>query len=344
VTYSLPSIAAPLKPLLMQELKRLFDYRHKVLAYDLACHAKWADQPRYSILISGSSGLIGTALTSFLTTAGHTVTRLVRRAPLASDERGWNPKRGELDPEVFDGIDVVIHLGGEGIASGRWSEAKKTRIRDSRVLSTRLLCNTIASLANPPQVAIMASAIGYYGDTGSTEVDESSSIGSGFFAETCKAWEETSYVLHSGATRLVTMRIGTVLSSRGGALQKMLPAFLAGVGGPLGSGSQFMTWISLQDIVGAFEHAIHSRTLQGPVNVVSPSPVTNADFTAILGRIIKRPTLMRLPATLLRILFGELADAALLASTRVLPKALQRDGYSFCHSTLEACLQFECGR
>lgn len=344
VTYTLPRVAAPLRPLLTRELERLFRYRHAVLAQDLACHARWFDQPRYSILISGSSGLIGTALTSFLTTAGHTVTRLVRRTPAASDERGWDPLRGELNPHVFDGIDVVIHLGGEDISAGRWTEAKKDRIRDSRVTSTQLVCNTIANLSNPPKVAIMASAIGYYGDTSTTEVDESSPAGSGFLADTCRAWEEASCVLHSTATRLVTMRIGTVISARGGALSKMLPAFLAGVGGPLGTGSQFMSWVSLQDILGIFEHAIHSQSLRGVVNAVSPHPLTNIDFTKTLGRNIKRPTFIPMPASLLRVLFGELADAALLASTRVLPNALVRDGYHFCHPSLDQCLQFEMGK
>lgn len=344
VHYSLPGIAAPFKTLFMRELERLFSYRHAVLSQDLACHSRWFDQPRLSILISGSSGLVGNALASFLTTAGHSVIRLVRRTPTALDQRAWDPERGELSASVFNGIDAVIHVGGENISSGRWNEAKKKRIRDSRVASTQLLCDTIAKLPNPPKVAIMASAIGYYGDTGTVEVDESSPAGSGFFADTCRAWEAASRVLHSSGTRLVTLRIGTVLSTRGGALKKMLPAFLAGVGGPLGTGSQFMTWISLQDTLGIFEHALHSQTLRGAVNVVSPHPVANREFTTMLGRVIKRPTGLPMSAGMLRILFGELADAALLASTRVLPTALQRDGYAFCYPSLEQCLRFECGK
>jgi uncharacterized protein (TIGR01777 family) len=251
---------------------------------------------------------------------------------------------GELDPSVFEGIDVVIHLGGEEIASGRWSASKKARIKESRVASTGLLCSTLAKLPRPPRVAIMASAIGYYGDTGATEVDESGPRGDGFLSETGWEWEAASLPLRDSATRLVTMRIGTVLTARGGALKKMLPAFLAGVGGPLGRGSQFMSWISLQDLLGAFEHAIHSESLAGIVNAVSPNPVTNYEFVKSLGNALRRPTVLPLPGFVLRTLFGELADAVLLASTRVAPNALRKDGYTFLHSNLKEALQFECGR
>jgi uncharacterized protein (TIGR01777 family) len=344
ITYELPTVATPLGFLFVRELRRLFQYRHSVLAHDLALHARWASRPRASILVSGSSGLVGSALTSFLTTAGHSVIRLVRRQPTSPLERAWNPLGGELDPSVFEGIDVVIHLGGDDIASGRWTAAKKARIRDSRVASTSLLCSTIAKLPRPPRVTIMASAIGYYGDTGATEVDENGPLGHGFLPDTCREWEAASSPLRESDTRLVTMRIGTVLTSRGGALKKMLPAFLAGVGGPLGQGSQFMSWISLQDLLGIFEHAIHSDTLDGTVNAVSPNPTTNYDFVKALSSVLRRPTVLPLPGFALRILFGELADAALLASTRVVPTALRNDGYSFLQSDLKEVLRFECGR
>ncbi len=343
IAYELPTFAALFEPFLVRELGRLFRYRHTVLAHDLALHSRWSDQPRKSILISGSSGLVGSALASFLTTAGHSVTRLVRRASTSALERTWNPARGELDPCVFDGIDVVIHLGGEDISAGRWNAAKKERIRESRVSSTQLLCATLAKLPAQPQVAIIASAIGYYGDTGTTEVDESAPPGRGFLADTCREWEAAAETLRDSSIRLVNMRIGTVLTARGGALRKMLPAFLAGLGGPLADGSQFMSWVSLQDLVGIFEHAIHSQGLHGPVNAVAPAPITNFDFVKTLGKAIRRPTVFPVPAFVLRTLFGELADAALLASTRVVPSALQRDGYTFVHSDLEAALRFECG-
>ena len=344
IAYELPTLANPLESLFVRELERLFQYRHSVLAHDLALHALWADHPRLSILISGSSGLVGSALTSFLTTAGHSVTRLVRRTPTSPLERAWNPMLGELDPSVFEGIDVVIHLGGDDISSGRWNAAKKASIKESRVVSTALLCSTIAKLPRPPRVAIMASAVGYYGDTGATEVDEKSPRGHGFLADTGWEWEAASSPLREGPTRLVTVRIGTVLTARGGALKKMLPAFLAGVGGPLGRGSQFMSWISLQDLLGVFEHAIHSESLIGAANAVSPIPVTNYDFTKSLGSVLMRPTVLPIPSFVLRLLFGELADALLLASTRVVPSALRNDGYTFLHSDLKEALRFECGR
>ncbi len=344
ISYELPALASPLKALFVKELTRLFQYRHTVLANDLALHARWTDRPRLSVLISGSSGLVGSALTSFLTTAGHSVTRLVRRQPTSPLERAWNPMSGELDPSVFRGIDVVIHLGGEDISSGRWNTAKKARIRASRVASTALLCSTIARLSEPPRVAIMASAIGYYGDTGATEVDESGPRGRGFLPDTCSEWEAASAPLRESATRLVTMRIGTVVAARGGALRKMLPAFLLGVGGPLGKGSQFMSWISLQDLLGIFEHAIHSETMAGVVNAVSPNPITNYDFVKSLGAVLRKPAVLPVPAGALRMIFGELADAVLLSSARVVPTALHHDGYTFLHSDLKNALQFECGR
>ncbi len=344
ITYELPAFATPLSALFTRELERLFRYRHDVLAYDLALHARWSDKPRKSVLISGSSGLVGSALSSFLTTAGHSVTKLVRRTPTSPFERMWNPAQRTLDPSIFDGIDVVIHLGGEDISAGRWSAAKKARIKESRVTSTQLLCATLAQLSKPPPVAIMASAIGYYGDSGTAEVDESSPPGRGFLADTSREWEAASNALRESGTRLVTMRIGTVITARGGALKKMLPAFLAGVGGTLGHGSQFMSWISLQDLLGAFEHALYSERLHGVVNAVSPTPISNYDFVKTLGKVLRRPTVLPLPAFVLRTLFGELADAVLLASTRVVPTSLQTNGYTFLLSDLEAALRFECGR
>jgi len=343
ITFELPPLFSLGKGFLLRDLDRLFRYRHNVLGADLALHSRWAEQPRKSILVSGSSGFVGSALTTFLTTAGDTVIRLVRRAPKSPQERYWDPQQRLLDPSVFDGIDVVIHLGGEDISRGRWTAEKKSRIRESRVLSTTLLSQTIAKLTKPPGVVIMASAVGYYGDTGNKVVDESSTRGKGFLSDTSEAWEGASQVLLDAPLRLVNLRIGTVLSPRGGALKKMIPPFLAFVGGPLGSGAQYMSWIALQDLLGIFEHAIYSSTLRGPVNAVSPRAVTNSEFTKALARALHRPALLRAPAAALRAILGEMADALLLASSRVMPLQLIKDGYQFLYPELDAALRGELG-
>jgi uncharacterized protein (TIGR01777 family) len=332
-----------LTPLIKKELARLFHYRHTVLKEDLALHARWKNQPRKNILISGSSGFIGSALVAFLSTAGHTVLRLVRHEPRNEHERSWDPSGGVLAPAVFDGIDVVIHLGGESIVGQRWTPEYKKRIVESRVQSSQLLCSTIALLPRKPEVVIMASAVGFYGDTKDILMDEISPAGTGFLAETGVAWENSARGSLNGATRLVHLRIGTVLNPAGGALKKMLPAFKLGVGGVLGKGSQYMSWIALQDLLGIFEHAIYTTSLQGPVNAVSPHPVTNREFTKTLGNILHRPTLMATPASVLRVIFGEVADEALLASSRIAPRALMESGYSYVLPKLREALRFECG-
>lgn len=332
-----------LKPLVNRELKRLFHLRHMVLATDLTLHARWKEQPRKRILISGASGFIGSALTAFLATGGHSVTRLVRRPAAHTEERFWNPSSNELDPEVFRDIDVVIHLGGENLLGKRWSKEFRKKIVESRVTSSRLLCSTIANLPKKPEVVIIASGAGFYGDTGSTVVDESAPLGSGFLAETCKAWEDSARSFLNDTTRLVHLRIGTVLNAKGGALQKMLPAFSMGVAGILGSGTQFMSWVALQDVLGIIEHVMYTPTLSGPVNATSPHPVTNKEFTKTLGAVLHRPTLIPTPASLLRLLFGEVADEALLASNRVEPKVLLASGYQFVLPQLEEALRYECG-
>ncbi len=332
-----------LRPLVNRELKRLFHFRHMALATDLTLHARWSNQPRKRILISGASGFIGSALSAFLSTAGHSVIKLVRRPPAHPDERFWNPETQELSPEVFKDIDVVIHLGGENLLAKRWDAAFKKKIIESRVTSSRLLCSTIANLSKRPEAVIMASAVGFYGDTGSMSVDESAPSGSGFLAETCKAWEQSAHEALNNSTRLVHLRIGTVLNARGGALQKMLPAFLMGVAGVLGSGKHFMSWIALQDLLGIIEHTIYTPSLIGPVNATSPYPVTNRDFTKTLGAILHRPTIIPTPATLVRMIFGEVADEALLASSRVIPSALLASGYQFVFPQLQDALRFECG-
>lgn len=331
-------------PFIKRALSRLFRYRHIVLANDLALHARWKNAPRKTILISGSSGFIGSALVAFLSTAGHTVVKLVRHTPRDQTERSWDPRRGLLDSSVFDGVDVVIHLGGASIVGKRWSAEYKREIVESRTKSCALLCGAIAQLSRKPEAVIVASATGFYGDTGDHTVDESSPAGVGFLAETCAAWESSAREALKNSTRLVHMRIGTVLNAAGGALKKMLPVFKLGLGGTLGSGAQYMSWIALQDLLGIFEHAIHTSSMSGAFNAVAPESVTNHGFTKTLGKVVRRPTVLPVPAAILRGLVGEVADAALLSSSRVAPTRLVASGYHFIHPRLTSALEDEGAR
>lgn len=342
ISYSLPVYARPLAPLFTRELRRLFHFRHSRLAADLALQSRWAGHPRKRILIAGASGFIGSAIAAYLSTAGHTVYSLVRRPPRAPNERSWDPERGVLASSTFDDIDVVIHLGGESLL-GRWSAEKKRRIVESRAVSTELLARAIATLERPPAVAIIASAIGAYGDTSDQVVDESAPYGSGFLAHVCREWERASSALDSTPCRRVTLRIGTVLNAAGGALRQMLPAFSLGLGGRLGSGAQYVSWIALEDLCGIIEHAIYTESLSGPVNAVSPTPCTNHAFTKTLGQALRRPTLCHLSAPVLRAIFGELADNLLLGSSRVHPTRLVASGYRFLLNELSEAIQFESG-
>ena len=250
-----------------------------------------------NVLVSGSSGLVGSALVAALNADGHRVKRLVRAAVRdAEDEVGWDPAGGVLDPAGLEGLDAVVHLAGENIASGRWTTAKKARIRDSRVKGTELLCQTLARLDRPPKTLVSTSAVGYYGDRGDEVLTEDSPPGHGFLAEVCEAWEAATEPAAAKGIRVVRLRIGVVLSPRGGALAKMLPAFKMGLGGRIGNGRQYMSWITLDDLVGVIRFALTNNELSGPVNAVSPNPVTNLEFTKTLGRVLHRPTVLPLPA------------------------------------------------
>jgi hypothetical protein len=295
------------------------------------------------VLIAGGSGFIGTALRAFLTTAGHQVISLVRRPARNTSERSWYPDREELSPSVFDGIDVVINLGGENIAAKRWSASRKARLWKSRTQGTALLAQTIASLERKPELAIMGSAIGFYGNRGSTFIDEQVEVGSGFLAELAQAWEGSALPIANSGCRLATIRIGTVLNIAGGALHKMVPAFLAGVGGPLGSGQQYMSWIALQDLLGAIEHIIYTPSIAGPINLVAPESCANSDFSKSLGSVLRRPSWLPMPEVALRTIFGEMAEAILLASCRVIPSRLVSSDYQFVTPNLREALLFECG-
>lgn len=343
ITYELPVYARPFSALFERELSRLFAFRHARLAADLSLHKRWADKPRKRILLAGASGFIGTALSSFLSTGGHSVFKLVRRKPTNQRERFWDPHKGILDPAVFADIDAVINLAGEPLL-GRWTTEKKREIKESRVKSCELLSRAIAQLPTPPAVAIMASAVGIYGDTKDHLVNESTHAGHDFLAEVCNAWETAAHPIAESSCRLVHLRIGTVLNAAGGALQKMLPAFSLGLGGYLGSGNQYISWIALEDLLGVIQHCIYSTTVSGAVNAVTPTPCTNREFTNTFGRVLRRPTLIPMPKIVLQGALGEVAEALLLSSTRVEPRALLHDGYSFLFPNLEAALRFECGK
>ena len=292
-----------------------------------------------TVLVTGSYGLVGSALIPNLEAGGHRVLRLVRRGPQGDVERRWDPETGELDAASLDGVQAVVHLAGENIASGRWNDAKKDRIRSSRVDGTRLLAQGLAELQTPPGVLICASAVGYYGNRGEEILNEESAPGADFLAETCLAWEHAARPALDAGVRTVVLRIGIVLSADGGALAKMLFPFKMGAGGVIGSGNQYMSWVTLSDLVGIVDHALNTKTLQGPVNAVSPAPVTNREFTRALGGVLSRPTLFPMPAFAARLAFGEMADALLLSSTRVLPARLQESGYDFQHPQLDDALR-----
>ncbi|MBP90825.1 MAG: TIGR01777 family protein [Planctomycetaceae bacterium] len=289
------------------------------------------------IAVSGSRGLVGSALLPLLERASHEVHRLVRGIP-AGDDIGWDLKTGEIEHEKLAGLDAVVHLAGEGIAEGRWTAAKKARIRDSRVNGTRLVCEGLAKLERKPSVLVCASAIGYYGDRGDEKCDESAPPGVGFLPDVCTAWEDATLPAVHAGIRVVNLRIGVVLSTRGGALSKMLLHFKLGLGGIVGDGKQYWSWISLDDVVQATVHCIDADGIRGPVNGVAPNAVTNREFTKTLGRVLRRPTLFPMPAFAARLALGETADALLLCSAHVVPHVLQESGFQFQHEDLESAL------
>jgi len=288
------------------------------------------------ILVSGSSGLIGAALVPALQSNGYEVVRLVRGAS-ASGRVGWDPAR-PLAPESVSGFEVIIHLAGESIV-GRWTEAKKRRIRESRVQGTRALAAALAKAPQPPRLLISASAIGYYGNRGEETLREDSSSGDGFLPEVCREWEAAAEPASKAGIRAVQMRFGAVLSAVGGALQKMLLPFRMGVGGKVGNGRQWMSWIAIDDLVGAIQHVIKTDTLQGPVNGVGPGPVRNAEFTKTLASVLSRPAIFPMPGFAARLAFGQMADELLLASQRVEPAKLMASGYVFQKPDLSTALE-----
>jgi uncharacterized protein len=291
------------------------------------------------ILIGGSHGLVGTALIKSLEAEGHEIFRLVRHYPDSSSEIEWSPDRYSIALARLEGFDAVVNLAGESIAEGRWTEDKKRRIRESRIKGTKLLGDALANLTNRPKTFICASAVGYYGDRGDELLTETSTPGKDFLADLCVEWEKATALATEKGIRVVNTRFGLILDPNGGALAKMLPPFRMGLGGSIGSGKQWMSWIALDDVVGALKFALANEELNGPVNFVAPNPVTNAEFTKRLGEALSRPTLFPIPAFGVRLAFGEMADALLLSSQRVEPQRLKATGYQFQYSQLEGALR-----
>lgn len=291
------------------------------------------------VAITGATGFLGSSLSRHLRGAGHTVIAITRSPEKVGQTAIlWDPARGELDPAALEGIDAVIHLAGENIAQ-RWTDSTRREIRDSRVKSTKLIARAIAAMERPPHVWLSGSAVGVYGNRGDELLDESSSPGSGFLADVVQAWEGATEAVHRGDVRVVHLRTGMVLDSDGGALPKMLTPFRLGLGGRIGSGEQMMSWIERGDWTRSVEKLLHASLVKGPVNLVAPTPVSNADFTSTLGRVLGRPAAMAVPEFAIKLALGEMGEEVLLSGQRVVPTRLLGAGYTFTYETLEPALR-----
>ena len=327
-----------------RELDRLFAFRHRRLQTDLDRHAAYAAEPRLTVAITGASGLVGTSLTHFLTTGGHRVLRVVRRrSETGPDAIYWSPASGEIDREGLARADAVVHLAGEPVAPGRWTEDRKRAILESRVKGTELLARALAELRDGPRTLVSSSAVGFYGNAGSTRLEEGAESGKGFLAEVCRAWELATRPAEKAGVRVVRLRTGPILSPAGGALAELLTPFKMGAGGRLGSGEQYMSWIDLDDAVGLIGQILYDERARGPINATAPHPVTNATFTSTLGRVLGRPTLIPVPAFAVKAAFGQMGEETLLWGQRVLPAKARELGYEFAYEGLEDSLRFQLG-
>ena len=294
------------------------------------------------IAISGASGLVGSALNARLSLRGTRVLNVSRNlSGKPTDHVIWSPGGGIIEPARLEGVDAFVHLAGENIATGRWTGTKRARIRNSRVEGTRVIASTLAKLERKPSVLVCASAIGYYGNRGDQVLDESSAPVTGFLAEVCRDWEEATRSAEDAGIRVVHLRIGVIISRGGGALPQMLTPFKLGVGGRIGNGRQFWSWVALEDVVGSIQHVIDHQNICGPVNSVSPQPMTNNDFTKTLGAVVGRPTVFPMPAFAARLVLGQMANDLLLSSARVVPRQLEASGYRFRQPDLAHTLEAE---
>lgn len=329
---------------LRRRLDRAFRYRHRVLSGDLRAHLRAGSKRRLHVAVTGSTGMIGEQLVAFLRSGGHRVTRIVRRkARPGRSEAEWDPATGYVDAGALDGIDGVVHLAGEPV-EGLWTARKKTAIRESRVRGTRALAEALASLDDPPRVLVTTSGVNYYGDRGEERLTEESEPGEGFLSDVCRGWEGATRPAADSGIRVVRLRLGMVLSPAGGALGRMLPVYLLGLGGPLGAGRQWMSWIALDDALDVVHRALFDSALEGPVNAVAPGVVRNADFARVLARVVSRRAPFRVPATLLEWVGGQMAEEMLLASIRVEPRRLEDGGHAFRYPDLESALRHVLGR
>ncbi|PTY06904.1 TIGR01777 family protein [Opitutaceae bacterium EW11] len=326
-----------------RKLERLFEFRHERTLQDLKATARYGAVRPMRFLISGASGLVGRALVPFLRSQGHEVVCLVRRPSGGEHEVAWDPSTGELDYHQLKGIDAVIHLAGAPIAERRWSKAVRDEIWNSRIQGARTLIAALDKMRHRPFVFVSASGTGIYGSRGGDTLDESSERGTGFLADVCAGWEREAEAVEALGIRPVSLRTGMVLSPAGGALARLLPLYRLGLGGRLGGGGQWMSWIGIDDLVGAYYHAVLDQRCIHAVNAVAPFPVTNRDFAETLARVLRRPTLLPVPPPVLRLSLGHMADELLLSSARVTPRILQDSGYRFRHSKLEDALRFVLG-
>lgn len=328
------------------ELKRQFAYRHRITQNDLALHRRYNPEGHsLKIAVSGTSGLIGSPLCAFLTTGGHDVLHLVHSPPTVDDEIYWNHETGDIEADKLEGLDAVIHLAGENVFALRWTDDKKRRIRASRVQGTRLISQTLAALENPPDVFLSASGVSYYGDHGTEVITEASEPQhTGFLSTVCEAWEAATQPAADAGIRAVQLRTGAVLTPAGGALQLMLPAFRLGLGGRVGPENQYVPWIALDDAIGGYYHALMTNTVEGPVNLTAPTPVTMNTYAKTLAGVLNRPALLNIPGGLARIFADEVADEMLLQSLRVIPQKLNDTGYSFLFPHLGVALRHLLGK
>ena len=326
------------------ELKRFFAFRCRRIALDMARHAAYRGPP-LRVAVTGASGFVGSALCDFLTTGGHEVLPIVRRKP--NRERGeiyWDPMERRIEGQRLEGVDALVHLAGESLSRGRWTPAKKKAIWQSRIVGTRLLVAALSRLHRPPRVFVSSSAIGYYGNRGTERLTEASRPGKGFLADLCREWESEAARAASAGVRVVQLRTGLALSPAGGALGTMLLPFKMGIGGRLGTGRQYVSWIDHDDLVALIFHAITTPSLKGPVNATAPHPVPNATFTTNLGRVLRRPTLLPVPSLAVKGMFGEMGTALLLEGARVVPDAAVRSGFRFDFEGLAESLAYQLGQ